>query len=56
MSFVAGIDNYPLMNPVDIEDIPKFPSLIVLPRAMIVILTVAVLRRRGARKPFIQIT
>ena len=44
MSFVAGLDNYPLMNPVYIEDIPKFPSLIVLPLVMIVNLTVAVLR------------
>ncbi len=34
------IDNYPLMNPVDIETIPEFPSTIILPLFLVVTLSV----------------
>jgi len=35
VSFVGGQDNYPLMNPVDITEIPEFPSLAILPLVIV---------------------
>jgi nitrous oxidase accessory protein NosD len=40
-------DNSPLMEPVELEVIPEFPSSVVLPPAMIVTIIMAVLRKRS---------
>ncbi len=46
--FIYGnnTDNYPLMNPVDISEIPEFPSWIILPLLLAVTLVVALYRKK----------
>jgi parallel beta-helix repeat protein len=47
VSFVAGQDNYPLMNPLTI---PEFPSWIILPLLVVATLVVILYRRRLRRE------
>ena len=46
--FIYGnnTDNYPLMNPVDISDIPEFPSWTILPLFLVVSLVAIMIRKR----------
>jgi parallel beta-helix repeat protein len=46
VSFVAGQDNYPLMNPVDIAGIPEFPSWVILPLLMVATLFSIIIRKK----------
>ena len=41
-----AIDNYPLMNPVDIEKIPEFPSWIILPLFLVATFVIILTRQR----------
>jgi len=46
--FIYGnnTDNYPLMNPVNISDIPEFPSWIILPLFLVASLVAIMIRKR----------
>jgi parallel beta-helix repeat protein len=46
VSFVAGQDNYPLMNPVDIEVIPEFPSWTILPFLVTTTFVIIIFKRK----------
>ena len=41
-----NIDYYPLMNPIDIEDIPEFPSWLILPLFLVLAPIVVVIRNK----------
>ncbi|MFZ7138968.1 MAG: hypothetical protein ACOWW1_11200, partial [archaeon] len=47
VSFVGGQDNYPIINPIDINDIPEFPSLVILPLLFGGILLFVIIRKKS---------
>ena len=47
-------DNYPLMDPIEIEAIPEFPSWIILPLFLTVALVVTLYRKRLVKPPIHQ--
>ena len=49
VSFVGGQDNYPLMNPVDLNEIPEFPNLIIFPLIFVGTLILIITRKRLSR-------
>jgi len=46
VTFVGGQDNFPLMNPVDIGEIPEFSSWIVLPIFLVCSFSVVLLKKK----------